>query len=353
MPASADHDGYLYCTQVTTDGSPNAFVSSCQATSFQLSDPGQKDNGTFVAIGGGTSFAAPDFAGLLAIIEQKLGVSSGLGNINPTLYTLAANATTYASAFHDITTGNNQVPCTPGSPDCPTGSNPVIGYVAGTGYDQTTGIGSVNATNLATAFAALVTATGTKTTLTAAPGTSLEINEAVTFTATVAPNTLSTAPTGTVTFTVDGVAQAPVTLSTAAPYIGHIQDRFCHCRDAHRSGDLLLGRCHVHGVDQHTRDDHGRCVGNSGDYHCSHCQPDNLSVGVRRDADGDGLGNNGGHAHRSGYLHDGSRSDHRQGQSGDAGVGQYRNGDLECCRRDDIAGLRSGYGHHHGYLWGR
>jgi hypothetical protein len=38
-----------------------------------------------------------------------------------------------------------------------------------------------------------------------------------TFTATVTPNTLSTAPTGTVTFTVDGVAQTPVTLSTAAP----------------------------------------------------------------------------------------------------------------------------------------
>jgi hypothetical protein len=226
LPGSADHDGYLLCTQVTTDGSPNAYVSSCQATSFQLSDPGQKDNGTFVAIGGGTSFAAPDFNGLLAIIEQKLGVGSGLGNVNPTLYTLAANATTYASAFHDITAGNNQVPCTPGSPDCPTGSNPVIGYVAGTGYDQTTGIGSVNAANLATAWAALVTAVGTKTTLTAAPGTSLEINEAVTFTATVAPNTLSAAPAGTVTFTVDGVAQAPVTLSTASPYIATLKTDF-------------------------------------------------------------------------------------------------------------------------------
>jgi Pro-kumamolisin, activation domain/Bacterial Ig-like domain (group 3) len=226
LPASADHDGYLLCTQVTTDGSPNAYVSSCQATSFQLSDPGQKDNGTFVAIGGGTSFAAPDFNGLLAIIEQKLGVGNGLGNVNPTLYTLAANATTYASAFHDITVGNNQVPCTPGSPDCPSGSNPVIGYSAGTGYDQTTGIGSVNAANLATAWATLVTAVGTKTTLTAAPGTSLEINEAVTFTATVAPNTLSTAPAGTVTFSVDGVAQTPVALSTTAPYIATLKTDF-------------------------------------------------------------------------------------------------------------------------------
>jgi hypothetical protein len=219
LTASNAHDPYLYCTQVTTDGSPSAFVSSCQATSFRLSDPGQTDNNTFVAVAGGTSFAAPDFAGLLAIIEQKLGVTGGLGNVNPSLYSLAANATTYASAFHDITTGNNQVPCTAMTTNCPTGSNPVIGYAAGTGYDQATGLGSVDANNLATAFVALVKATGTTTTLTAAPGTSVVINEAVTFTATVAPNTLSTAPTGTVTFFVDGVAQAsPPALSTTAPF---------------------------------------------------------------------------------------------------------------------------------------
>jgi Pro-kumamolisin, activation domain/Bacterial Ig-like domain (group 3) len=226
LTASDVHDPYLVCTQVTTDGSPNAFVSSCQATSFRLSDPGQQDNNELVAVAGGTSFATPEFAGLLAIIEQKVASGGGLGNINPTLYQLAANATTYASAFHDITTGNNQVPCTPGSPNCPTGSNPVIGYVAGTGYDQATGLGSVDANKLATAFAALVTATGTKTTLTASPGISLEINEAVTFTATVAPNTLTTAPTGTVTFYVDGVAQTPVALPAAAPFTATFKTDF-------------------------------------------------------------------------------------------------------------------------------
>ena len=220
LDASPDHDSYLYCTQVTTVGSPNAYVSSCQATSFRLSDPGQSDNDDFLALAGGTSFAAPEFAGLLAVIEQKLATGGGgLGNINPTLYKLASNATTYASAFHDITTGNNQVPCTSGTPDCPTGSNPVIGYVAGTGYDQATGIGTVDANNLATAFAALVQATGTKTAVTVAPGTSVAIGETVTFTATVTPNTAgTTGPTGTVTFTVNGVAQTPVALSAASPY---------------------------------------------------------------------------------------------------------------------------------------
>jgi subtilase family serine protease len=217
LNSSPDHDPYLYCTQIQTTGSGTNYVSSCQATSFRVSDGSNADTNNLTAAGG-TSFAAPAFAGLLAIMEQKLGSGGGLGNINPILYQLAANATTYASAFHDITTGNNQVPCTASSPNCPTGSNPVIGYTAGTGYDLATGIGSVDANNLATAVAALVQATGTKTTLTAAPGTSLAINEKVTFTATVAANTLTTAPTGTVTFTVDGVAQTPVALSTTAPF---------------------------------------------------------------------------------------------------------------------------------------
>ena len=214
LPAYPYHDGLLYCTQALTDGSPDTYVSSCQSNSFRLSDPGQSDDQT-LSTAGGTSFAAPSFAGLTAILEQKLG-SGGLGNINPSLYTLAANATTYASAFHDVTAGNNQVPCIAGSTNC--GSSGVIGYSAGTGYDQTTGLGSVDANNFATAFAALVKATGTVTTLTATPSGNLATNEAVTFTATVTPNTLSTAPAGTVTFTLDGVAQTPVTLGTTSPY---------------------------------------------------------------------------------------------------------------------------------------
>jgi hypothetical protein len=219
LNASPDHDAYLYCTQIQTAGSGSNFVSSCQATSFRLSDPGQSDDQT-LNTAGGTSFAAPAFAGLVAITEQKLATGGGLGNINPALYQMAANATTYASAFHDITTGNNQVPCTPSSTNCPTGSNPVIGYSAGTGYDQATGLGSVDANNFATALAALLQATGTKTTLSVAPGNSVEINEALTFTATVAPNTLTTAPQGMVNFFVDGGA-TPTSepISGTAPYI--------------------------------------------------------------------------------------------------------------------------------------
>jgi hypothetical protein len=204
LNASPDHDAYLYCTQVQTDGSGNGFVSSCQATSFRLSDPGQNDDQTFQAAGG-TSFGAPAFAGLLAIIEQKLASGGGLGNINPALYQLAANSTTYKSAFHDITTGNNQVPCTPQSTGCPSGSNPVIGYTAGTGYDLATGLGSVDANSLATAFGTVAFETATTTALAVTPASPV-VGATVTLTATVKPGSGTTSPTGTVTFTVDGTA---------------------------------------------------------------------------------------------------------------------------------------------------
>ncbi len=151
LAASPDHDGLLYCTQVQQPANSGTYVSSCQATSFRTLNGYRQPMIRTLTVAGGTSFAAPSFAGILAIIEQKLAAGGGLGNINPGLYKLASNSTTYASAFHDITTGNNQVPCTTGSTNCPSGNNPVIGYVAGTGYDQATGLGSVDANNLATA----------------------------------------------------------------------------------------------------------------------------------------------------------------------------------------------------------
>jgi subtilisin family serine protease len=120
LNASPTTTDYLYCTQVQTCRKRNTYVSSCQATSFRTPDP-VNSRTTNLTVAGGTSFAAPSFAGILAIIEQKLATGGGLGNINPALYQLASNSTTYASAFHDITTGNNQVPCTTGSPNCPTG----------------------------------------------------------------------------------------------------------------------------------------------------------------------------------------------------------------------------------------
>jgi len=92
---------------------------------------------------GGTSAATPAFAGILALLNQYLvsgGMQSqpGLGNVNPALYRLAGATT---GVFHDITVGNNIVPCAPGTLDCPNGT---MGFNAGPGYDLASGLGSVD-----------------------------------------------------------------------------------------------------------------------------------------------------------------------------------------------------------------
>jgi len=100
---------------------------------------------------GGTSCGAPSMAGIVALLNQYLVATgaakqAGLGNINPTLYRLAQ---TQSSAFHDIVTGNNIQPCFSGSPNCVNGS---LGWTAGTGYDNASGLGSVDAYNLVHAW---------------------------------------------------------------------------------------------------------------------------------------------------------------------------------------------------------
>jgi len=54
-------------------------------------------------------------------------------------------AATSGDAFHDITLGDNKVPCTAGTTDCPSGGT--IGFSASVGYDQVTGLGSLNVIN--------------------------------------------------------------------------------------------------------------------------------------------------------------------------------------------------------------
>ena len=75
------------------------------------------------------------------LLNQTLG-SGGVGNINPNLYALAASGWS-SGMFHDITTGNNVVtiPCPRRQPNC--GTTPV-GFSAGVGYDQATGLPSVD-----------------------------------------------------------------------------------------------------------------------------------------------------------------------------------------------------------------
>jgi subtilase family serine protease len=121
---------------------------------------------------GGTSFSAPILAGVQALVNQKTGARQG--NPNPVYYKLAAmeygaagsatcnssNGNTAGSTctFYDVTQGDMDVNCT-GTHNCyrPSGTNGVLStsntsyqkaYGTTTGWDFSTGIGTVNVTNL-------------------------------------------------------------------------------------------------------------------------------------------------------------------------------------------------------------
>jgi hypothetical protein len=236
--ASPNFPGYLVCTQVTAlEGSGTG--SACDSPTTGISD---MLNGCLAGTGpcsifGGTSVSTPVFAGMVALLNQYLGANGGLGNINPTLYTLAAaNSTNHA--FNPVTTAStgvysNGAWCEEGSPtsgvtgdpwptalQCPsTGAN--AGFLGFNSYDAdpilnynlVTGLGSVDANNLAIAWAASLL-TATTITIEAAPH-SIIAGQSVTLTATVTPSSA----TGTVSFFNNGsttaLGTAPLTAGIA------------------------------------------------------------------------------------------------------------------------------------------
>ncbi|MGA2787381.1 MAG: protease pro-enzyme activation domain-containing protein [Verrucomicrobiota bacterium] len=95
------------------------------------------DNGRLEILGG-TSAAAPLWAGFTALINQQvaaLGKTNTVGFLNPAIYTIG-NGPNYTADFHDIIAGNN--------------TNTVVGkkYFAVPGYDLCTGWGTPNGINL-------------------------------------------------------------------------------------------------------------------------------------------------------------------------------------------------------------
>ncbi len=121
---------------------------------------------------GGTSFASPIVAAVQALVNQKQGAKQG--NPNPTYYKLAAaeygssgsttcnsskgNTAATSCTFYDVTLGDMDVDCT-GTHNCykPSGTYGVLStsnttyskaYGTATGWDFSTGIGTLNAANL-------------------------------------------------------------------------------------------------------------------------------------------------------------------------------------------------------------
>jgi len=195
LAAAASHDPYLLCL----DG-------SCQ--------PDAQGNFSFVGVGG-TSAAAPSFAGIVALVNSAvvpLNSHPRLGQINYMLYRLAGsqNASTCngsstssppatSCVFNDVTIGNNAVPGEVGY------GTAAVKYQSGAGYDLASGLGSVNVANLISNWTKVAFST-TTTTLSLSPttfthGTSVTVNADVT--------TASGTPTGDVSLFRSGIGGTP------------------------------------------------------------------------------------------------------------------------------------------------
>jgi subtilase family serine protease len=149
----------------------------------------ESDSSTSMNYAGGTSYVAPQLAGIFALIQQKTGQRQGQPNY--VLYKMAGieyGTTTATSAcngsgaanngltgspvttstpsstciFYDVTTGTSSVVCSKSYPNCfyvsgktygvlstaATGTTGTPAYSTNTGWDLSTGIGSMNITNL-------------------------------------------------------------------------------------------------------------------------------------------------------------------------------------------------------------
>lgn len=121
-------DGLGLSSRTVPDVSFNAAINGgvLVANSAVLGEP------AFFIVGG-TSAASPQWAAIIALANQSAGQS--LGFVNPAIYRLAQSAA-YANDFHDIQTGNNVMAGTS------------VGFSAGTGWDDASGWGTPNVTNL-------------------------------------------------------------------------------------------------------------------------------------------------------------------------------------------------------------
>jgi Bacterial Ig-like domain (group 3) len=181
---AASHDPYLLCLE-----------GSCQPNS-------QGEISIYFV--SGTSAAAPSFAAIMALVDQSTAGVNGFtrqGLANYVLYRLAAAQSSYPSQCDGSSTGASSPASTCIFNDVTVGSNVVPGetsadYQAGAGYDLTTGLGSVNVSNLVHKWGS-VTFNPTTTTLNL-PTAVTTHGSPIPFSVTVTPNSGTGIPTGDV-----------------------------------------------------------------------------------------------------------------------------------------------------------
>src|SRR5271170_5870542 len=146
---------------------------------------------------GGTSFAAPMWAGYLALANQQAAANGeSIGFINPIIYP-AAEGSSYGTDFHDITSGS-----------CGK-------FSAATGYDLCTGWGSPNTTGIINLLAGSATPSFT---LSDSP-TSLTVTQGSSGTSTITVNDLN-GFTGSVTLAASGLPSGVTATFSTNPTTG-------------------------------------------------------------------------------------------------------------------------------------
>jgi len=219
---------------------------------------GPCSSSNFVNIGG-TSASSPAFAGLLALVDQKM--ASRQGNPNFILYKLAAqqpastcNSTTGPAAncaFNDVTSGTIAMPCATGTLNCTTSNSGdqygiLSGYNAATGYDLATGLGSVNANNMVSSWSS-VKFTASSTTLTLNGGSAVNVTHGAPVNVSVSVSPTSPQPTGDVSLIATQGANTTdvdtLTLSngTASGSTNMLPGGASYSVQAHYAGDATYG----------------------------------------------------------------------------------------------------------------
>jgi subtilase family serine protease len=198
---------WLVCTDDTgegVNGRTDIVTYNCET---------QPDGYSYFTAFGGTSTAAPAFAGILALVEQKTG--SRLGQAAKELYALY-NGSHSSAVFHDTTVGNNSVPCTSGTPNCVEDTAGYFfesGYNTTTGYDLATGLGSVDVKQLLTYWG---TATGSATATVSVTPSPNPVISTQSLSVLVSVTGSSGTPIGTVTLSGGGYTSSMETLSNGS-----------------------------------------------------------------------------------------------------------------------------------------
>jgi subtilase family serine protease len=176
------HDGYLVCLN------------------------GNCGYGDYFFTFGGTSASSPAAAGIMALVNQKMG-GQPQGMANYVFYRLAS----IPGIYHDTSKGNNKVPD-------PNGQY-TVGYNAASGYDLATGLGSMDVNALVNHWKAAASS-GAGTTITLALGNGQKATavhgKPISFEATVACSATGTcvAPTGAVALSAASSTAATVAVGS-------------------------------------------------------------------------------------------------------------------------------------------